>query len=47
VDFLADLGHERRKEFVVGRAAESFVGGKPALLRDERGVGGDGKFGVE
>ena len=36
--FLANLRDERREEFFVGRTAEGFVGGKPALLGNQRRV---------
>ncbi len=39
MDLGAHLGDERREEFLIGGGAEVFVGGKPAVRRDERRIG--------
>jgi len=37
-DLAAHVRYERREKLFVGGGAQGFVGGKPALFRDERGV---------
>lgn len=47
VDFAANTRDKRREKFFAGGGAKLLIGGKPAVFRNERGVGGDGKVGME
>ena len=46
-DFSPDFRYQRRKKLFVGGVADRFIRGKPAVRRDEWGVGRGRKFGVE
>ena len=35
LNFFADFGYKRREQFLIGCAAQGFIGRKPALFRDE------------
>ena len=44
---LADIGHQGRKQLLVSSSPHGLVRREPAMLRDERRVGGGGEFRVE